>query len=145
MAAQKSGPAAPEVTPMEIQAREKALREKPPASSGRTFPKLTAQAPKHPKVFGGIDGAPLSYEDRIALCDAVVVAPGDGELIPPRALDWRKTRAAHDLGDGRFAVVLTNDFVIELVPEAPAPEVEQDDATDPEAEPEAKGKKGRKS
>lgn len=134
MAAQKSGPAAPEVTPLAIQSRERELRENPPTSSGRSFPPLAPQAPKHPKVFGAIKGEALSYEDRLALCEAVIVAPGDGELIPPRALDWRKTRAAHDLGDGRFAIVLTNDFVIEAVPTAPAVEP----ATEPA--PKKKGK-----
>ncbi len=105
---------------MEVQAREKALREQPPAPSARAFPKLTLQSPKHPKVFGPINGPALSYEDRLALCGAVIADPGDGEMMPPKPLDWRKTRAAHELANGRFAIVLTNDFVIEAIPDAPA-------------------------
>lgn len=133
MAAQKTGPAAPEVTPLAIQEREKALRTNPPKPSDRAFPALIIGATKHPKVFGEIKGEALSYEDRLALCAAVIVDAGDA-IIPPKALDWRKTRAAHDLGDGRFAIVLTNDFVIEAVPSAPAVELA------PEPAPKKKGK-----
>lgn len=116
------------MTPYQVAAREQALREKPPTASDRAFPPLTLGEAKHPKVFGPIAGPALSFEDRLALCNATVVDPGNA-IIPPRVLDWRKTRAAHDLGDGRFAVVLTNDFVIELVPEAPPADAEADAPT----------------
>lgn len=143
MAALKPGPAGPEVTPYQVQAREQALREKPPTASDRAFPRLVLGEAQHPKVFGPIAGPALSFEDRLALCEAIVVDPGNA-IIPPRFLDWRKTKAAHDLGDGRFAVVLTNDFVIAVGPEAPASEAEAE-GDEPAADVETKGKKGRKS
>ena len=65
---------------------------------------------------------------------AATTARFNTEAACQKALDWRKTRAAHDLGDGRFAIVLTNDFVIEAVPATPAVEP----ATEPA--PKKKGK-----
>ena len=99
--------------PAAIQEREKALRTNPPKPSDRAFPALIIARDEAPEGVPARWRARRSYEDRLALCAAVIVDPGDA-IIPPSCARQRKTRAAHgDLGDRRFAIVLTNDFVIE--------------------------------